>query len=79
MFYTPDQVTQINLLDYEDPTETEPPDTRLCGALDPLLGSVCTQPVHKDLTHCDDSDWGMLFRWKDEPELSLIVVGELGQ
>lgn len=52
------------------------PNLPVCGIQDEILGATCTRSEHKDLQHCDDSDWRFIRKWRLYPDLSLIVVGK---
>lgn len=67
MLYDP---VLLNLPDLETPGLIQKPP---CGSLDTVTGAVCTQPEHSSNDHCDDSDWRFIFKWRDIPDLSLIV------
>jgi hypothetical protein len=67
-----------------DLIEPTPPSLRdqeadICGSLDAATGVTCALPVHRDDNHCNDDDWGLIFKWRTPIDLSLLVVGEVDE
>lgn len=61
---------ELNLPESGTPGLTPKPP---CGSQDLVTGATCTQPEHSAPDHCDDSDWRFIFKWRDMPDVSLIV------